>query len=156
MERRADTRCSLASIALAIGVTLAAAGPAGAVGYASFLRREVGMRAAEAIPAPSRRRSAAPRSTHQRGDENSRATNPGHGPMGGNALLAQQHDGRSRRRMSDSRLTSDPRRSRPYRAGRMPETAGERLVAGSGAVFHDAHAPPALATFGSDAAGHRA
>jgi hypothetical protein len=31
-------------------------------------------------------------------------------------------------------------------------TAGERMVAGYGAVFHDAHAPPAPAL---DAAGHR-
>jgi len=149
MERRRHTspRVLASASVLALAAALVSPRAASAVIHASIVR-DVGIRATQ----PDR-------SAVQHGSDARPAPNPApgnatnaRGATGANALLAQHHDGRDRRRAPDSRVVLGQSRSRSCRPRPVSITTGERMVAGYGAVFHDAHAPPAPAV---DAAGHR-
>lgn len=151
MERHRSIRWPLIASVLALAAGLSSARSAEALVHAS-ITRDVGMRAARpassipgrdggpSIPSPGHRAPAPDTATTARG------------ATGGNAALAQHHDGRERRRAPDSRVVLDPSRSRSGRLRAVSLGEGERIVSGSGAVFHDANAPPASSL---DVAGRR-
>jgi hypothetical protein len=123
------------------------------MGYTAT-RRGVAIRAAE-TRTPATRRRAHPSDDAAGRQRAPESTTRNRGTNGTDAALVRQHEGRDRRSTPDSRVGLDPARSRCRAAGLLSTTADERALSGSAAVFHDAHAPPAVATFGSDAAGHR-
>ncbi len=151
MERHRLTRWTLVASALAVAAGLPSARPAQALVHAS-ITRDIGMRAARpASTTRSRdgaRQSSIPAPGHGTPDS---ATNA-RGPTGGDAILAQHQDGRERRRAPDSRVVLDSFRARSSRPRSISVAEGQRIVSGSGALFHDAHAPPASMI---DAAGRR-
>jgi len=137
---------------LVLAAGLASARAASAVIHASIIR-DVGIRATQPDRSAVQHRSdARPAPNPARSDGTPGSATNARGTTGANALLVQHHDGRDRRRAPDSRVVLGQSRSRSCRPRAVSITAGERMVAGYGAVFHDAHAPPAPAL---DAAGHR-
>lgn len=137
---------------LALAAALVSPRAASAVIHASIIR-DVGIRATQPDRSAAQHRSdARPTPNPARTDGTPESATNAHGATGANALLVQQHDGRDRRRAPDSRVVLGQSRSRSCRPRPVSVTAGERMAAGYGAVFHDAHAPPAPAL---DAAGHR-
>jgi hypothetical protein len=153
MERHRHTRWALVTSALLAGVSLASAHPAGAIAFAS-VTRDVGMRAAGVDRATAGRRGGArqPGNAAAPSEGSPESATNAHGATRGDGVIVQQHDGRDRRRAPDSRVVLAAARSRRCRPRPVSITAGERSVARSGAVFHDAHAPPAATP---DAAGRR-
>lgn len=153
MERHRSIRWPLIASVLALAAGLSSARSAEALVHAS-ITRDVGMRAARpAASTPGRdggRQSSIPSPGHRAPAPDTATT--ARGATGGNAALAQHHDGRERRRAPDSRVVLDPSRSRSGRPRAVSFGEGERIVSGSGAVFHDANAPPASSL---DAAGRR-
>jgi hypothetical protein len=152
MERHRHVRPGFLASVLVLAAGLVSAQAASAVIHASIIR-EVGIRAT----APDRRavehpRDARPAPNPPRSDGTPGSATNARGATGSNALLVHQHDGRDRRRAPDSRIVLAPSRSRSVRPRPVSVTAGERMVAGYGAVFHDAHAPPVSML---DAAGRR-
>jgi len=151
MERPRLTRWILAASGLTLAAGLSSAWPAKALAHAS-IGHDVGMRAAR--PASSARnwdggrQSGVPAPGHRTPDS---ATNA-RGATGGEPALAPHHDGRERRRAPDSRIVLGRLRSGPGLPRAVTFGEGERLVSASGAVFHDANAPPASSL---DAAGRR-
>lgn len=152
MERHRHIRWTLLTSALVLGAGLASAPAAWAVGYASF-NRGVAMRATRPTRPTVRSRGGVRQSASSAPSDGT----PGNarnarGATGGDAMLAQHQDGRERRRAPDSRVILDPFRARSCRPRSISVAQGEQIVSGSGAVFHDAHAPPASII---DAAGRR-
>ena len=154
MERRRHTsvRVLASASVLALAAALVCPRAASAVIHASIIR-DVGIRATQPDRSAVQHRSdARPAPNPSRTDGTPESATNARGATGANAILVQHHDGRDRRRAPDSRVVLGQSRSRSCRPRPVSVTAGERMVAGYGAVFHDAHAPPAPAL---DAAGHR-
>ena len=152
MERRRHTSPRVLASVLVLALGLVSARAASAVIHASIIR-DVGISATEASrPAVQPRSDAWPAPYPARSDGTPGSATNARGAPGTHALLVQQHDGRDRRRGPDSRVVLAQARSRSFRPRPVSVTAAERMAAGYGAVFHDAHAPPATAL---DAAGHR-
>jgi len=154
MERRRHTspRVLASASVLALAAALVSPRAASAVIHASIIR-DVGIRATQPDRSAVQHRSdARPAPNPARSDGTPGNATNARGATGTNALLLQHHDGRDRRRAPDSRVVLGQSRSRSCRPRPVSITTGERMVAGYGAVFHDAHAPPAPAV---DAAGHR-
>jgi hypothetical protein len=155
MERRRHSRPRVLASAsvLALAAALVSARAANAVIHTSIIR-DVGIRATEpGRPAAQHRSDARAAPDPSRSDGTPGTATNARGATGANALLVQQHDGRDRRRAPDSRIVLAQSRSRSLRPRPVSVTAAERMAAGHGAVFHDAHAPPAATL--DDAAGHR-
>jgi hypothetical protein len=152
MERRRHTSARVLASVLALAAAIVSPRAASAVIRASIIR-DVGIRAMRPDPSAVQHRSdARPAPNPARTDGRPENATNARGATGADALLVPHHDGRDRRRAPDSRIALGQSRSGSCRPRPVSVTAGERMAAGYGAVFHDAHAPPAPAL---DAAGHR-